>query len=390
MTFKYGMFWIRTAGLFLYRSGRTTATLALMLMLAVATLIFLSSLAMGVNDTMIRNSVGLYSGHISGFALPASIPSERLQVDGTSSVLKRTSIPGMLLHQNRRQPAILIGVDPGAEEKSTAIWKKAIAGRYLRNNEKAIFLSQALAERLLVRPGSVLMFRSELGDTVIDLTVSGIYKTGLDAFDRELAFCPLSALPPKADTWSAAVFLKEGRDPDAVIAEYRRKLPAGLEFKSWKEMMPDLVQLIDLNYLSMSVVMVLVFSVVSVGIVCAFVIFILKNLREYGIMKAMGVTTREMILLILSEVLLMNFAACALGTSAGLSVVSMISHSGIDLGKLTSYNRYFTVSGIIYPRLTLYSLAAPPALAIFFSVISATWPVVLVCRKKAADILRMV
>jgi len=40
--------------------------------------------------------------------------------------------------------------------------------------------------------------------------------------------------------------------------------------------MPDLKQLIDLNYISMSIVILLVFGVVSLGIACAFVIVILK------------------------------------------------------------------------------------------------------------------
>ena len=66
--------------------------------------------------------------------------------------------------------------------------------------------------------------------------------------------------------------------------------------------MPDLRQLIDLNYVSMSMVTVLVFGVVSLGIACAFVIFIMKHLREYGIMKAMGVTAGEMMRLIIMEI----------------------------------------------------------------------------------------
>ena len=66
--------------------------------------------------------------------------------------------------------------------------------------------------------------------------------------------------------------------------------------------MPDLRQLIDLNYVSMSMVMVLVFGVVSLGIACAFVIFIMKHVREYGIMKAMGVTAGEMMRLIIMEI----------------------------------------------------------------------------------------
>ena len=56
--------------MFLFRSGRSTIALSSMVIAAVATLILLSALAMGVNDAMILNSVGLYSGHISGLALP--------------------------------------------------------------------------------------------------------------------------------------------------------------------------------------------------------------------------------------------------------------------------------------------------------------------------------
>lgn len=390
MAFNYFTFWIRTAALFLFRSGRSTLSLSLMVFVAVATLIFLSALAMGVNDTMVRNSVGLYAGHISGFGLPSSLDPKRLQVSGTTGVLKRTVLPGALEHGNRMQRINMIAVDPSEEKKNTAIWKKAIDGRYLRNNENTIFLSQPLAESLAVQSGSVLKFSSEFNATPVELTVCGIYKTGIDYFDRGLAFCPHTAVSQKSDTWLAAVFVREGHDPDAIIAEYRRILPKGLEFKSWKEMMPDLVQLIDLNYFSMSIVMLLVFGVVSVGIACAFVIFIFKNLREYGIMKAMGVTSREMTLLILSEVVLMNLVACGIGIFGGVLAVTLVGQRGIDLSGFTSHNRYFTVSGIIFPRLTFYSLVVPPALAIFFSMVSAAWPAVLVARKKAADILRIV
>ena len=107
-------------------------------------------------------------------------------------------------------------------------------------------------------------------------------------------------------------------------------------------------------------------------------------------MKAMGVTSREMTFLIMIEVVLMNLMACSIGIFAGVLTVNLVGHSGIDLSGLTSHNRYFAVSGIIFPRLTFYSLVVPPALAIFFSMISAVWPAVLVARKKATDILRIV
>lgn len=389
MTFGSFTFWVRTGALFLFHSRRSTGALVLMVIVSVATLTFLSALAIGVNDTMVQNSVGLHSGHITAFDLPFSIQPKHLKIEGVTRVLKRVEIPGTLLNRHHTHPIRLIGVDPAAEEKSTVISKKTFEGRYLQNHENAIYLSKTVAEKLSVRPGSTLTFQPGENTTQIELTVAGVYHTGIDAFDRELSYCPHDALPFKNDTWSAAVFLKDGHEPDPIISEYQRMFPAGPDFISWKAMMPDLLQLIELNYLSMSVVMVLVFGVVSIGIASAFVIYIMRTLREYGIMKTMGVTPVEMTLLVLSEVVLMNLAACTIGSLLGVLAVGLAGQSGIDLGQWTSHNRYFAVSGIIFPRLTFYSLAAPPVLAISFSMLSAIWPISLVVRKKAADILRI-
>ena len=155
--------------------------------------------------------------------------------------------------------------------------------------------------------------------------------------------------------------------------------------------MPDLRQLIDLEAISMAIVILLVFGVVAIGIACSFVIFILRNMREYGILKAMGVGRGEMAGLIVAKVLLMNGIACSAGIGIGiLAVLTVAGTGGIDISAFTSHNRYFAVSGIILPRLTAFSLWAPPATAMLFGLLAALWPAVMVARKKAADILRMI
>jgi ABC-type lipoprotein release transport system permease subunit len=155
-------------------------------------------------------------------------------------------------------------------------------------------------------------------------------------------------------------------------------------------MMPDLKQLIELNYVSMSIVMVLVFGVVSIGIACAFAISILRNLREYGIMKSMGMTPGETVFLIFSEVVLMNLAASVIGVLIGAAISLAVARTGIDLSAFTSYNQYFIVSGVIYPRLTVFSLCLPPVLALAFSLFAAIWPVIIIIRGNIADILRSI
>ncbi len=383
--------WARIALLFLLRSGRSTAALSVMVVTAVAALIFLSALSVGVQDAMLRNTVGLFSGHITVSNLPETLPLDDLRIAGVKAVLKRRYLPGILSGDGLALPLTLCGIDPARESATTALRKKIVAGRYPRHGRAEILISRDLARSFGVHIGSELRFQDRRDNPALPLEVTGIYQTGLEALDRGLAFCPLDCLPDKGSPWTAAVFLEDGVAPAAALKLYRQQLPATVRLESWENQMPDLRQLIDLEAISMTVVIVLVFGVVAIGLACSFVIFIIRNMREYGILKAMGVTTAEMTRLIVAKVALMNLAACGAGLMAGVVAVLVVARlGGIDISAFTSHNRYFAVSGIIYPRLTAFSLWAPPAVSLVFSLAAAAWPALLVARKRAADILRMI
>jgi len=134
--------------------------------------------------------------------------------------------------------------------------------------------------------------------------------------------------------------------------------------------------------------MVLVLGVVSFGTACAFAIFIISNIREYGIMKAMGVTPGETAMLIFSEVILLNILASFAGTLAGFLAVTVSGKTGIDLSSFTSHNQYFVVSGLIIPRVTLFSLLLPSFLTLIFCLLAAVWPTLIVIRQRTSKILR--
>jgi len=389
-TINLMIFWLRVAFLFLFRSLRSTGILSLMLVTAVAALIFLSALAVGVNDAMIRNSVSLYSGHISGFNIPYETTQNKLMVPGVAAVLKRFNISGNLVKGNKTHEVTISEIEPDKEYRVTAIGKKVVEGAYLTETRGQILIGQTLAKKLGVNPGDEVRFTPSFSARAITFRVAGIYRTGIDQIDGDIAFCTLGSVPSPSTGWSAAVFLEEGVKPGDIIFAYRGLLPDSAQFKSWETLMPDLKQLIDLNYISMSIVILLVFGVVSLGIACAFVIIILKNIREYGILKAMGVTSGETLLLIVFEVVLMNILASALGIIIGMALSLLVQQAGIDLTEFTSQNRYFAVSGIIYPRLTPFAWGVPPVLAFLFSLIASIWPAILVSRRRAAEILRII
>jgi len=380
-------FLIQMAFLYVWRCWRSTAVIGVMVVSAVAALVFLASLAMGTNDAMIRNSTGLFSGHIAGEELPETLPPGRLQVDGVKQVLLRRLMPVRLRHGDRVETLVLFAVSPSEEKAATALWKKTVAGRYLRPNEAAVYLSEPTAKSLQTGVGHPVGVYLLSGESVVELTVCGLYRTGLSNLDYGIGFVAQSSLPLSGAALSAAVFLQDGVDPQTVLESYRH-LPDPPRFRAWQEFMPDLHQLIELNFVSMGIVMVLVFGVVSLGISCVFVIFILKTIREHGIMKAMGVFPAESALLILTEVFVLTLAASAVGAGAGALAAAGFARTGIDLTSLTSHNQYFAVSGVIYPRLTFFSLWLPPLLAIVSGALASVWPSIFVIRQRAADILR--
>jgi ABC-type lipoprotein release transport system permease subunit len=387
---KRAAFWFRVAVLFLWRSGRVSSVLALMILTAVAALVFLSSLATGVNDAMIRNSVGLYAGHISGTGLPVSVPPEALRVKGVATVLKRIPRPGLLAAGEHVVPATLMAVAPEAEAAATGLPRKMVAGHYLTPLARQILLSTHLADRLRVDVGASVAFIDGRDRREYRWVVCGIYRTGVDRLDYGLAFVPQENQKDAPGEWEAAVFLKAGVPPEDVKRRLEKAAAPPAVFRSWIEMMPDLRQLIDLNYVSMNLVTVLVFGVVAIGVACAFVVFVLKHVREYGIMRSMGVSTADIGWLIGAEILILSLLASCLGVLVGAAAVALVARTGIDLTAFTSHNRYFTVSGMIYPRLTGYALGGPPLAAVGFSLAASLWPIALIGRKKVADILRMV
>ncbi len=387
------IFWVKTAVLFLIRSKRTSIVLTLMVISAVSCLIFLSSLAMGVNDAMIRNSVGLFSGHISGYNIPDNIKKEDLAVEGVTNVLKRLQISGFFYFKDKMEMVALIGVEPLQEQKTSAFWKKTVKGRFIKESTNEIFISEPISKRLGVVCSDVVGFSLKPGSKKKEFLVAGIYKTGISQLDSGISFCDINELNTEAfnnknSSWNAAIFLQDGTDMEMLLQQYRDKDLDYIAFKTWKQIMPDLEQLIALNYFSMSIVIVIVFIIVSLGITSAFSIFILKSIREYGIMKVMGMTPKETAFLLCLEVLLINIAASALGIVVGVITVFVFQKIGIDLSAYTSHNQYFIVSGVIFPRLTIYSLCLPPLSALLFSFPAAIWPAIMVSRQNAAQILR--
>jgi ABC-type antimicrobial peptide transport system permease subunit len=74
----------------------------------------------------------------------------------------------------------------------------------------------------------------------------------------------------------------------------------------------------------------------------------------------------------------------------GYIAAGVWSQIGLDLGRWTSENRHFLITGVVYPRTTVATLALPGLVAVACGVLGAVLPAVRAGRVSVIKALRWI
>ena len=381
---------------FIRRHKRKTMATGSFIILGTAVLVFLHGLTVGINDSMVLNSTRLHYGDAfltfpAAYDQPEVYAKEIAGQPHVQDVLFRYRFSSLVSSGAYQTPVVFYAVHPDIESQTTAIAKKIFSGAYPAAHKRELLLGIKTAQHLQVKVGETVSILESGGVLLGDFRVSGLYETEIPHFDNTVAYIPIQTLTPtiqKQNHAELAVFMDQAGDMNHTLQYISRVLPDDLVLQSWKTLMPDLLQLIEMNEIAMQIIMVFVFVLVGFGISNSFVLTIVERFREFGILKAMGVTPRELIGLIFLESFMVCFVATLMGLAVGWLATQVFGVIGIDFGGLTSHNRYFIVSGMVQPRATMASLYWPGLLSIIVSVISSYLPTRIAARKAASETLR--
>ncbi len=388
--------WVFMAFRFTLRHKRKTISTASFIILGTAVLVFLHGLTVGINDTMVINSTRLHYGDAfvafpAAYDQPETYAKNIAHEPHVQEVLFRYQFSSLVSSGIYQTPVVFYAVHPEAESSATAIAKKILHGTYPTAQERGLLLGIKTAQYLQVNVGDSLSIQEGSGVLLGKFRVSGIYQTEIPHFDNTIGYMPIQALDTaiqKKNRAELAVFIDRAENLDQTIQRISRILPDDINIQSWKALMPDLLQLIEMNEIAMQIIMLFVFVLVGFGISNSFVLTIVERFREFGILKAMGVTPKELIGLIFLESFMVCFAATLMGLGLGWLTTQVFAVIGIDFSGLTSHNRYFLVSGLVRPRTTMASLYWPGLLSMIVSVISSYLPTRIAAQKAASETLR--
>jgi ABC-type lipoprotein release transport system permease subunit len=388
--------WSFMALRFILRHKRKTVATSSFIILGTMVLVFLHGLTVGINDTMVLNSTRLHYGDAfiqfpAGYKNPERYPKLIKAAAPVREALFRSRFSALAMSDLGQAPMVIYAVHPDAEAPTTAIANRILNGAYPQTIKREVLLGANTAEQLQVTVGDTISILMGTGVWLEPYRVCGIFQTEIPHFDNTIAYVPLHSLDPALRAQSqkeVAVFLDSQKDLKSIRTALSGVLPVEIAVQPWQMLMPDLQQLIEMNEIAMQIIILFVFVLVGFGISNNFILTIVERFREFGILKAMGVTPRELVGLIFMESFLVCLVATLLGLFFGWVLIQIFAQVGIDFSSLTSHNRYFVVTGLVKPRAVTASFFWPGILSLIISIISSYLPTRIAARKAASETLR--
>ena len=318
----------------LWRNPRRTAIILTAVIIGISSMVILSALMRGMTEGMVENAVdnlvGLVRIQDPEFSTDPSI-ERRIKKPGKireilarelpekSRIAARIKVDGMLGTSREHLGIMIVGIDPAEEKGVSFVPDSVIEGRMIRaDEENGLLIGKALADRIgaeLGRKVVLMSLNSEQQNESRAFRIRGIYKTELAATEKLYVFVPIRSLQQMlgigddVTEFSATVDTTErivALDLGMVTEKLNRELEQfGLSARSWKDILPVMSNYLEMFNSYMLIWFVVVFIAMGFGLVNTMLMAVYERMREFGLLRAIGMRSWSVIRMVMTEMLLL-------------------------------------------------------------------------------------
>lgn len=320
--------------------------------------VFFSSLMLstqlGSYSRMIDNAVRFHTGyiqiHAKGFwddktidnsmLLTKAIEEALLQTEHVEDAAPRIESFALASFGEKTKGAMVIGMDPEAEDELTHVKSKLAEGEYLLDGDKGTLIGQGLARYLGLGVGDtiVMISRGFHGvNAAAKYPVKGIVKLPMPDLNNQLIYLPLAESQWFFDAvdrvTAIALVIDDPDHVDKAVKDLSAKLPADeYEVMGWREMTPELVQSIEFDYVSGVILMYILYIVIGFGIFGVFLMMTNERAYEFGILLSLGMKRAKLQQVVLIEAILVGLIGVLAGIALSFPIIAYLYYNPIQMG----------------------------------------------------------
>ena len=303
----------------------------------------------------------------------------RFRVDGLSATAKKSSL------------ATMIGINLEDEEQFGKISQSLKRGELLLD-KRGVLLGKKLFQRLKLKIGSKVIFSTQDIHGEINsmaLRVRGVLQTNNIALDSFAMYVEINRVRKFLGIDAQeATQIAIRTDSKTLQAELQKEYKT-LDVQSFSELYPMVQEMLDLTDIFNSITFFIVMFVVFIGIMGVMYVSILDRIREFGIMKSVGLSYGLIRLQIFLEALVLGLFGYALGAVFGLLALFYLQYIGLDLSEFSDGMENFGISSIIYAEIQMNYFIETFLAITTASLLSVLLPLKKIKEMHTADVIKV-
>lgn len=377
----------------LWRNPRRTVITVLVVSIGLWSIltfaVLLRAWSVSSRDTTLKLMTGEGQIHAIGYrddptvahrmASPAGALAKALHSANVKAYAARVRISAIVQSEYKTLPITLAGVTPKDEHSLSVIPKDIAEGRYLDGPEDGgIVLGRNLAKRLKTRVGKrVVVMAQDVNGKLAEraFRVVGLFTANQQTED-EFAFTGVKtaqAFTGIRDDISEIAFETTGDEVlPTVLADLKRAAPK-LDIQSWKTLAPLAYAVSTFFDEFIMMWLWVMFALMAIGIVNTQLMAVFERTREFGLLQALGMRPR----LVLLDVALESTLLIGIGVVIGIALAAASVQAfpdGLDLGFLGRGAELVGAGRILYPRIDVGDFALYSAIVWGLGIVATLWP----------------
>lgn len=386
--------WGRLAWRNLFRNRKRTLVTGAATAFGTASFVFLYAFTDGFFEQMIDNSTQLLTAHVQISASESArdeaifdnalLPAPLVQSSDIIAMSARLSVPVMVSSAKNALPVDWIGVDPARETSVTRIDTLITDGSYLQVGEPGMVIGRSLADELEIEVGRRIVItgqdeNSQLISTAV--MVTGIYSTNSELFDIGYIFSSIEELQAFIGVSSenishVALNLTDRRLSTEISARINQQLGNSvLQARPWEEIMPVVVQMVEMTRVDFYLVLAVIYLVVCIGVMNTMLMSVFERTREFGVLLALGTSPGQVVKTLLLEASLIGAAGILVGAATGVILAIYYGDHGINLSAfMESMAAIPGMTDRVYPELIVSHLIVPTIILYVAGVLVSIYP----------------